>query len=334
MLPSVHSIEFYVKVYVKVNSWQDTGSQQNIKNSRIIGTARRRCKTMSQKQPPKTTQVVNPIPRVSAGIRLIVDNDLQLFDHDTPESNLTIAVYSDFYPIVYRRNNVRRTSVTKNNGRNRSLSDGQEYAGLDVDIMKMFCDKYQLKPRFVNIKNFDDVLEFTERWRFGIDVAIGGISRATWRNPGTVEWSIPYFRVQRTVLYRLADPIKQFPEDVTGKIRGTMGSVGFMDAGEKLYRVQKQHLLDVADVQDDKADLRDLLNGKIQGLMRGSFVATAIVKKHRTVLGMCKPWDASKASVGSEGEVFAFPCRRGSGLAGALSAFLTDLAGEVNSRNY
>ena len=40
---------------------------------------------------------------------------------------------------------------------------------------------------------------------------------------------------------------------------------------------------------------------------------------------MTAPWSALHSVVGPGGEVFAFPCRRGSGLAGTLNAYLAHI---------
>lgn len=163
-------------------------------------------------------------------------------------------------------------------------------------------------------------------------MAIGGIGRERYRESPTVEWSLPYFEVRRTVVYNLKkDPILRFPDDVTGVVAGTMGSTGMNDAADRLRakfgpRGVWDHLQARWKSTDEK-DVKDLLDGNIQGLMRGSFVGKAIVARFPKRLGMAEPWDASPESVHPYGrEVFAFPCRRGSGLAGALNAFLVRAA--------
>lgn len=149
---------------------------------------------------------------------------------------------------------------------------------------------------------------------------------------------MPYFRVQRTVVYRLADPIRRFPRDVTGKIRGTMGTIGMTDAYDRLIEAKgsweaANEFIDVNGRSgSDAKDVRDLLDGKLQGLMRGSFVGRALVAEHPTRLGMTKPWDAAPRLTGPDGEVFAFPCRRGSGLAGLLNVFISTISADGSLR--
>lgn len=224
-------------------------------------------------------------------------------------NRLIVAVYTEFFPVAYREKRK------------------QKMAGFDVDLIEAFCLSAGLKPpRYVRIKGFFDVWETPGRWSDRIDVAIGGIGRANHRDSPTIEWTVPYFEVRRTVVYRLSDPIRRFPEDVTGKVAGTMGSTGMDDAAERLRAKFGRRVWDHLDARwksTDEKDLADLLEGRIQGLMRGSFVGKAIVAQRPKKLGMAEPWAASPGALKPYGrEVFAFPCRRGSGLAALLSLFL------------
>jgi ABC-type amino acid transport substrate-binding protein len=228
-----------------------------------------------------------------------------------PGGRLRVAIYSEFFPVAYRR------------------PDGT-YAGLDVDIVEGFCRRAGLRPQWVRTRDFFDTWDAPGVWAKRIDLAIGGIGRGAGRESPGVEWSVPYFGVRRTVVFNKADPIRRFPADVTGVVAGTMGTTGMNDARDRLRRKFGKQLWDHLDVRwnsPDAKDVRDLLDGKIQGLMRGSFVGKAIVAQHPQQLGMAGPWDASRGSVGAfGGEVFAFPCRRGSGLAAQLTAHLLHLS--------
>ncbi len=74
----------------------------------------------------------------------------------------------------------------------------------------------------------------------------------------------------------------------------------------------------------DAEDVRAVTQGKVQGIMRGSFVGQAIVAKHKN-LAMVKSWEIDPSLVTSDGEIFAFPTKLGSGLAVGISSFLTEL---------
>ncbi|PNH01274.1 hypothetical protein TSOC_012856 [Tetrabaena socialis] len=195
----------------------------------------------------------------------------------------------------------------------------------------------------VRVKDWFDAWEKPSKWGERVDLAIGGIGRAAHRTSSSIEWTLPYFTVRRTIVYNLKNPIRRFPEDVTGVVVGTMGSTGMNDAIERLRQKFGDAAWDHLDARwksPDAKDIRDLLDGKIQGLMRGSFVGRAIVTQHPKQLGMAEPWDAAPKSLGPYGnEVFAFPCRRGSGLAAQLNAYLLrashngDLARLVRKHN-
>lgn len=222
---------------------------------------------------------------------------------------LIVCIYAEFFPVAF---------FDKKAGR---------FAGFDVDLIEAFSALAGLKPpKYVRIDDFFDAWEKPGRWSDRVDVAIGGIGRANYRESPTVEWSIPYFEVRRTVIFRLADPVRRFPQDVTGVIVGTMGSTGMNDAVDLLRAQFGKKAFDHIQARyktTDEADLKDLLDGKIQGVMRGSFVGKAIVAEHPETLGMAEPWDASPRSLKPYGrEVFAFPCRRGSGLAALLNLFM------------
>jgi ABC-type amino acid transport substrate-binding protein len=84
---------------------------------------------------------------------------------------------------------------------------------------------------------------------------------------------------------------------------------------------------------DDEADLRAVLEGRVQGMVRGSHVGKALVARHPEQLAMLEPWDILPSlRPTSVGEVFAFPTRKGSGLAEALTAYLARLEGRGELR--
>lgn len=238
---------------------------------------------------------VNAQAAIEQGIKQV---KLRTLDNRT----LRVAAYANFYPIVYK-----------------DPKDGKTLRGLDVDLIRGFCKATGMVPKFTQVKHF------SQTWRSvdanDADIGIGGIGMDDWRNQSGLEWSMPYYRVMRTLVYRLSDPIHLFPRDVTGKIRGTMGSIGMIDAMNRLEDVGKDHLIDDTWKSTDQQDLRDLLSGKIQGLMRGSFVGRALVEKHPKQLGMTKPWSAS----GKLDETFAFPCHRGSGIAALMNYYLAHI---------
>ena len=88
-----------------------------------------------------------------------------------------------------------------------------------------------------------------------------------------------------------------------------------------MKRVRKQRLLIKGN--NDKDDLSDLLEGKIDGLIRGNFLSRVIISDNPS-LGMIE-WQADPSILASDGEVFAFPTKKGSGIAILLSTFLIEI---------
>ncbi len=214
---------------------------------------------------------------------------------------LTVSAYANFYPVCY-------------------IDTKGKLAGIDVDIMHEFAELTGLTLNFIIKDKFDGI------WLDPInglsDVAIGGIGITAKRTTPQTEWTIPYFYVNRTVIYNLKNPVNDFPADVTGIIRGTKGSTGFLDGYMKLNKVGKAHLL--IESNNDKDDLQQLLKGKVQGLMRGSFVGKSIVSQYPLQLGMTKPWKMDSSLVSSDGEVFSYPTNKNSGVGVLLTMLLTE----------
>lgn len=222
---------------------------------------------------------------------------------------LTVSAYPQFYPICY-------------------FNAQRKLAGFDVDLIKKFAKWANLKLKFKIHQKFKNIWNAPSQGKS--DVAIGGIGITPQRTkPGTT-WSIPYFYVQRTAIYnpRVYNPMTNGKSNageksrpVFGKwprstvMRATFGSTGQLDW--KARRIPGS----LQDGKSDEQDIKDLLDGKVQGVMRGSFVAKAIIRKHPN-LRMVPPWDVAPSIVSTDGEVFAFPVSIYSGLAQTLSAFI------------
>lgn len=213
---------------------------------------------------------------------------------------LTVSCYANFFPVCYK---------------NRSGN----IVGLDVDIMRYFCKVTKLKLVLVEKQHFNDI--WFDPIRGVSDISIGGIGITAARTEPGMSWSIPYFYVHRTLIYNRADPVHRFPDDVTGPIRGTVGSTGWLDGKSRAEAVGKGHYVEPG--KTDKQDIADLLAGRIQGLLRGSFVGKSIVKKYKS-LGMVKPWNIDSDMVALDGECFAYPTVCSSGVGQMISVFLTE----------
>lgn len=213
------------------------------------------------------------------------------------EGVITVSAYSNFYPICYKV--------------------GQQLKGLDVDLMREFGRMTGLKVVFNEKKNFNDI--WFDPVKGISDISIGGIGISKARTTKDTEWTIPYFYVTRTFIYNKNNPIKNL-RGIKNRVRGTVGSTGYIDAKERLAKINKDHLL--VSGKTDKEDIQDLLDGKIDGLFRGSFVGKSIIKSYPQ-LAMIKPWNIDKSLVAKDGEVFAYPTNKDSGIAVILSMMLT-----------
>ena len=171
---------------------------------------------------------------------------------------MIVAVYANFYPIAFKT------------GRG-------TYSGLDVDIMKLFGKVVGLKIQFEEYDHFDGIWNMPAKKRS--DVSIGGIGMTPGRLRKQTEWTMPYFHLMRTVVYNRKTPITKFPEDVKDTVLGTFGSTGWLDAQLRARKVHKDHFMQRGST--DEEDIRAVVKGKVQGIMRGSFVGQSIVAKHK-----------------------------------------------------
>jgi hypothetical protein len=208
---------------------------------------------------------------------------------------LTVSAYPHFFPVCYK----------KKNG---------ELAGLDVDVMVHFAKVCGLEVQFIERDAWEGI--WLDPVQGLSDISIGGIGMSKKRARVNTAWTIPYFYVQRTLVFNLKEPIDSFPAGVSAQrtLLGTPGSTGWIDAQVRLK----------ANKPDLSKSLVSGTTGQVQGLMRGSFVGRAIVEKYPTKLGMVEPWTIDPSLVTSDGEVFAYPCHVRSGVSVLLSAFLTE----------
>lgn len=213
--------------------------------------------------------------------------------HPILPGKLVVSAYANFFPVCYRN------------------SKG-EMEGLDVDIMKQFCQMCGLQLYLVERKKFDGI--WFDPVEGKSDVSIGGIGITEQRTRRDTMWTIPYFYVNRTLIYHKSSPIpslNQIPPEYV--IRGTPGSTGWLDGVSRGVNMQPG--------KTDTEDIADLLSGEIQGLMRGSFVGKSIINKHPE-LDMLEPWPIDNQLVASDGEVFAYPTNWRSQVGQLLSVML------------
>ena len=209
---------------------------------------------------------------------------------------LTVKAYTGFYPVCYK-------------------DTSGKLRGVDVDIMTRFSECTNLKVEFIETEKFDDV--WTAPMKGEADIAIGGIGITKDRINALTAWTVPYYYLHRSMVYNQAHPIESI--ESLHSILATKGSTGWQDAYARLEQVGAEHLLKEGSTEEQ--DIRDLIDGKVQGLMRGSVAANVIAKRHPE-LAVMACWDILPGLVTSDGECFAFPTHVSSGVAVALSTLL------------
>lgn len=243
---------------------------------------------------------------------------------------LKIAAFPNFYPICYDTSQnmgdrhpspAGTISEAELDEKNPDSTQGH-FAGLEVELLLRFCKEYGLDPEIIAVQDFDNLWTYPVKRK--ADVCIGGITVAPNRTHPGLAWSEAYYKVSRTVIYHRRRPPRPgmgFPQAMEGVVRGVPGSTGFKDAKRRLCALGKQHQLEES--VDDAADIRALLRGDIQGLMRGSAVGRAIVQQHPKELAIMESWEIlPELRPTPQGEVFCFPVHENSGLAETLTKFL------------
>ena len=251
-----------------------------------------------------------------------VIHNIHLFKQleNNSKSILKIATYANFPPIV-------------------GFKDGNPF-GFEVELVKLIFDAQFLKQfftselrlEFVKIDNYDKI------WTIPDDctLSIGGFSKTIQRNLAIEEsgkkiyWSIPYYRVKRSLLYRKSDvEMRQLADNIHAKmvidkfsnadaddimlklppnsvIIATKNSTGYFDA---IYRIQKHNKewnIDTNNVNPkiefgtttDEDIKRLKTEPNVRGIMRGSDVASELVEYDlEQTLAMFTPWNITEGIV-------------------------------------
>ncbi len=222
------------------------------------------------------------------------------------QKKLVVATYTEFPPIAfYDKNNV--------------------LTGIDVDIISLYAKFCGLEIEWKNIPKFDGIWNLPENKVS--DISIGGIANTLGRGTELTEWSMPYFYVHRSMIYSKNNRI------FNNIIRGTENSTGWLDSKQQqkannpnnifAKKIMGANKLEVSQ-NTNKEDIKDLINGKIMGLMRGDFVARSNVKEHPNDLAYFR-WNMDETLLPTDGEIFAFPAKLGSNIAPSISSFITYL---------
>jgi len=246
------------------------------------------------------------------------------------EKILNVASYTDFFPVSYKKD--------------------KDLVGSDIDIIKDYCKIKNINPKLIpydywgkdpkkdiNTNIWD--LPFEKEY----DISIGGIGTTFDRiKDNNIQWTIPYFFVKRTLIYNkklmgkintLDDFEKKIKESIYDNmnIKGTYKSTGWEDA--EIRNMGKRGETSRLEKGTDETDIDDLNNQKILGFMRGSFVGCSLIKKY-TNFGMLDEWEIYEGIVPYDTEVFAFPCKHGTGLAESLTLFMLNNMDYLNNISY
>lgn len=236
------------------------------------------------------------------------------------KTKLRIATYKNFPPIVGFK----------------KLNEKEVAYGFEVELLKLIFDTKFLKNYEVDLcLEFVKIDHYDKLWQLPNDcnLAIGGFSKTEQRerqikqdqDDGTltknIYWSIPYYHVQRTLIYKkndaaMVDLAQQFVEAFKRGDRelnsvmhnappssifiATALSTGYYDAILRLGRTHE----DITNNRNNtnpkiefgttnEEDIRRLkTEPNVRGLMRGSDVATEIVKHDPDQsLAMITPWN-------------------------------------------
>jgi ABC-type amino acid transport substrate-binding protein len=209
---------------------------------------------------------------------------------------LTIATFDKFYPIAFYEK------------KDKTLD------GLEVRLMRAYAAAVGLTPRFVRISTWDGIWDKPRLKE--ADVAIGGIANTYNRVHKDTEWTMPYYYVNRSVIYLKKS--KRFPYSVAA-IEGSTGDIDVKMRPSELMGTVRKGL-------GKTRDLVRLRDGKIDGIMYGDQVSRSIIRNERKKDLRILTWSMVPTLVPRDGETFCFPTRLGSGIAVSLSAFLVQAA--------
>jgi len=242
------------------------------------------------------------------------------------KTKLKIATYKNFPPIVGFKN----------------INEKEVAYGFEVELLKLIFDTKFLKNyevdlclEFVKIDHYDKLWQLPN----DCDLAIGGFSKTEQREQeikqdqdnGTltkqIYWSIPYYHVQRTLIYKKSDKeMAQLAEKFVEAFKrgdkelnsvmhdappnsifiATFPSTGYYDAISRLGRTNEDVQNNTNNVNpkiefgttNDEDIQRLKTESNVRGLMRGSDVATEIVKHDpEQSLAMITPWNINNGIV-------------------------------------
>lgn len=203
---------------------------------------------------------------------------------------LLVGSYAGFAPVCWR--------------------DGDLARGRDLDLLRAFADEHGLQM-VVEFFPFDRLWELPGR--DGCDIAAAGIAPLPERATAGVDWSEPYFTVQRSLLIRAADRLCLHTiADFEGRtIAVTRGSTADHDVCRR-----KPTTTRVVYYNDQACAVRDLLAGTIDAFAEGDLCSAYLMSHDPVRLAITDVHPMEPA------ETFTFAVRAASGLLDPLNRFI------------
>lgn len=210
--------------------------------------------------------------------------------HILKSGTLTVATYDGFAPFAW--------------------SDGDVVRGYDIDFLRSFASKIGLQLR-TQLYPFDGLWE--RPGRDEVDIAAAGLSKLSCRRTAGMQWSHPYFAVQRALVIRFEDRLRfQTIRDLADHvIEVTPGSAAHLDV-----ETRKPHTTRLTFCHNLDDALRHLLDGRVDAFGTGDFGAYDYMKRFPGKLAVM---DIHQYD---EPEEFAFAVREKSGLVLALNSYI------------
>ena len=169
--------------------------------------------------------------------------------------------------------------------------DADSKTGIDVEIMKGFAKVMGLRVVFKRVPVRELVSDtVSSPLPKGCDVIMGGVSDDYERRSFVRQLTTPYTFVRRSIIVRKGHPLKgvENGRDFKGRLYARKGSSAWSD-GMGAANI-------VSDAGKPESQVfRELLDGKVDGVMRGSLVADALKARHPKLFDSIE-WDRSSQS--------------------------------------
>lgn len=208
---------------------------------------------------------------------------------------LTVVTYAGFEPVCWF-----------------NPGDGNGAQGRDIDFLRRFAQSLGLELE-VKVHLFDRIWERPARDE--ADIAAAGIAPLVERATTGVVWTRPYYRVQRSLLIRVADSEhrRHILDFAGGSIAVTRGSTADIDTVAR-----RDPTTTVLFYDDQLQAVEDVATGKIDAFAEGDICARHFAAQRPHLLAVADVHEMEPP------ETFVFAVREASGLLPLLNDFIGD----------